>query len=202
MRWVLGSRTCIPKSRFMNRSLVSWAPGIRRKRFLSLFGDQQSIEATWSWWLLNNIFWLQSPWPQRSDLLHMTVLGRVSRRTGETERAQDGVSHANSHSLGSWCLFSFFLLRASCVAYGSSQARGWIRAAAAGLHHSHSNEGSKPSLRPTPKLMATHWAGPGIEPASSWILVVFVTAESQQELRSWCLRAKYRKISRVKPWAM
>ena len=29
----------------------------------------------------------------------------------------------------------------------------------------------------------THWAGPGIEPESSWILVRFVTAELQQELQ-------------------
>ena len=28
----------------------------------------------------------------------------------------------------------------------------------------------------------THWTGPGIEPASSWILVKFVTTEPQQEL--------------------
>ena len=38
--------------------------------------------------------------------------------------------------------FSFFL-RATLAAYGSSQARGLIRAIAAGLHHSHSNTGSE-----------------------------------------------------------
>ena len=36
------------------------------------------------------------------------------------------------------------------VAYGSFQARGQIRATAAGLHHSHSNMGSKLCLCPTP----------------------------------------------------
>jgi len=41
------------------------------------------------------------------------------------------------------------------MACGGSQARGLIRAAAAGLHHSHSNEGSEPHLQPTPKLTAT-----------------------------------------------
>ena len=35
------------------------------------------------------------------------------------------------------------------MAYGSSQARGEIRAAAAGLHHSHSRAGSKLLLQPT-----------------------------------------------------
>ena len=42
--------------------------------------------------------------------------------------------------------------------------RDWIRAAAAGLRHSHSNARS-----------LTHWARPGIEPASSWMLAVFIT---------------------------
>ena len=52
----------------------------------------------------------------------------------------------------------FFLL---CVflglavaAYGDFQAKGWIRAVAAGLQHSHSNPGSEPHLRPTPQLTA------------------------------------------------
>ena len=31
----------------------------------------------------------------------------------------------------------------------------------------------------------THWAGPGIKPASSWMLVRFVTAEPRYEL--WCV---------------
>ena len=50
--------------------------------------------------------------------------------------------------------FFFGLFRASLVAYGGSQARGRFGAAAAGLHHSHSNTGSEPCLRPTPQLMA------------------------------------------------
>ena len=40
------------------------------------------------------------------------------------------------------------------MAYGVSQARGLIGAAAAGLHHSHSNVRSKPCLRATPQLTA------------------------------------------------
>ena len=53
---------------------------------------------------------------------------------------------------------SFFFLvfsRAASVAYGSSQARGLIGAAAASLCHSHSNAKSRLSLRPTPQLTAT-----------------------------------------------
>ena len=38
------------------------------------------------------------------------------------------------------------------MAYGGSQARGWIRAAAPGLCHSQSNVGSEPHPRPTPQL--------------------------------------------------
>ena len=53
--------------------------------------------------------------------------------------------------LGGYCnlhlsflpFFFFFLLRAMHATYGNSQARGRIGPAAAGLHHSHSNTGSK-----------------------------------------------------------
>ena len=45
-------------------------------------------------------------------------------------------------------------LRATPTAYGCSQARGEIRVAAAGLHHSHSNSGSESHLQPMPQLMA------------------------------------------------
>ena len=45
-------------------------------------------------------------------------------------------------------LFRFCLLGAVPRAYGSSQARGWIKATAASLHYSHSNARSKPHLQP------------------------------------------------------
>ena len=45
-----------------------------------------------------------------------------------------------------FCFLFVCLFRAIPAAYGSSQARGRIRAAAASLHHSHSNMGSKPHL--------------------------------------------------------
>ena len=50
-----------------------------------------------------------------------------------------------SLSLSFFCLF-----RATPMAYGSSQARGWIGATAASLCHS--NTGSEPCLWPTPQL--------------------------------------------------
>ena len=53
-------------------------------------------------------------------------------------------------------IFLFFcLFMAGLVAYGGSQARDLIGAVAASLRHSHSNARSKPSLQPTPQLMAT-----------------------------------------------
>ena len=48
----------------------------------------------------------------------------------------------------------FHLFRAESMAYGSSQARGQIRAVVASLHHNHSNTGSELRLQPTPQLMA------------------------------------------------
>ena len=57
----------------------------------------------------------------------------------------------------------FCHFRAAPEAYGRSQARGRIGAAAAGLYHSHSNAGS-----------LTHGVRPGIKSPSLWILVGFV----------------------------
>ena len=51
-------------------------------------------------------------------------------------------------------LFFLFIFRGTLVAYGRSQARGQIGATAAGLHHRHSNVGSKPSLQSAPRLTA------------------------------------------------
>jgi len=73
------------------------------------------------------------------------------------------------------------LFRTASKPYGSSQARGWTGAAANNLYHSHSNTES-----------LTHWARPGIEPASSWMLVGFITAEPRWELwdRSFFKKSK------------
>ena len=48
---------------------------------------------------------------------------------------------------GFFCRFAFS--RANPAADGGSQARGWIRAVAAGLSQSHRNSGSELRLRPT-----------------------------------------------------
>ena len=90
--------------------------------------------------------------------------------------------------------FFVFLGLHSQEAYGSSQARSQIRAIAPGLTWPQQCQipatsvtyiiahGSAGSL--------THWETPKIEPASSWMLVGFVTAETQQKLlvqSFWCI---------------
>ena len=74
--------------------------------------------------------------------------------------------------LGAFVFVFVLLFRASLMAYGGSQARGWNGAVAASQHHSHSNTGSKSCLWPTPQLMArslTHWArqGSNLQPHGS-----------------------------------
>ena len=64
-----------------------------------------------------------------------------------------------------------FLFRAAHVAYGSSQSRGGIGDATAGLRHSHSNARS-----------LTHWVRPRLKPITSWSLVGFVSAVPWWEL--------------------
>ena len=50
------------------------------------------------------------------------------------------------------CCCCCFVFRAAPTEYGSFQARGQIRATAAGLNHSHSNGRSKPPPQPTHRL--------------------------------------------------
>ena len=61
----------------------------------------------------------------------------------------------NGMFLSIYLFFFWSFFRASLTANGGSQARGWMRAAAASLCHSHRNAGSEPCLHPTPQLMAT-----------------------------------------------
>ena len=80
----------------------------------------------------------------------------------------------NLTSCVSCIIFSLSLslfFKAAPVAYGGSQAGGLIGAAATSLHH---------SLHLCQIL--AHGMRPGVEPALSWILVGFITAEPQWEL--------------------
>ena len=97
-------------------------------------------------------------------------------------------------SLHSNTLYLFiYLFRAMPMAFGSSQAGGWIWAVAAGptpqpqqlqiwavsvtYTTAHGNAGS-----------LTHWERPGIKPASSRILVRFVSAAPWWELQQPLLK--------------
>ena len=60
--------------------------------------------------------------------------------------------------------YIYFKLRAVPVAYGSSQGRGRIRGYSCWSTHN--------------ARSLTHWAKPGIEPTSSWILVRCITCQA------------------------
>ena len=65
------------------------------------------------------------------------------------------LAHWMIHKSLNFLLFLFlFTFRAAPTAYGSSQAKGRIRAVAAGLCHSHSNTRSELCPQPTPQLTA------------------------------------------------
>ena len=64
-------------------------------------------------------------------------------------------SHPDQKANLTYEFFLFCIFSASPAACGSSQARGPSEAGTACLHHSHSNAGSKPHLRPIPQLTAT-----------------------------------------------
>ena len=87
----------------------------------------------------------------------------------------DSVHHHSTYI--PWVLFASGGRGGKLTAYGNSQPRGRIRATTAGLHHGHSNAG-----------FLTHWVRSGIELASSWILVGFVSSAPQWELlnREFC----------------
>ena len=74
--------------------------------------------------------------------------------------------------------FCVCLFRATPLAYGDSQARGLVGAAAAGHCHTQQLRIQAASVTYTTAhgnaASLTHWARPEIEPTSSWMLVRFV----------------------------
>ena len=93
-----------------------------------------------------------------SDLHQFKSLSRLSSDATSSKKSTHQVSLAKGplSPLTARAIFSFFFLfRAAPTPYGSYQARGWIGATAADLHHSHSNMGSEPHLQPTPQVTAT-----------------------------------------------
>ena len=83
----------------------------------------------------------------------------------------------------------FWLFRATTVAYRSSQAGSWIGVPAPGLPQPQQCEIQALSATYTSahgnSRSLTHWARPGIEPTSSWILVGLFPLSHNR--KSWCL---------------
>ena len=96
-------------------------------------------------WKVQLLFW------QNTDLLNFCMSQDATWRVYGKSVTEMGQYHAYLCGVfWVWFLFVFFILffRAGPAAYGSSQARSWIGAAAAGLCHS--NARSEPHLQPTP----------------------------------------------------
>ena len=70
-------------------------------------------------------------------------------RLNSEEQTRNGLGEdTGRYFMTLWVGKTFFLhFRAAPAAYGGSQARGRIGAAAAGLYHSHYNMGSEPHLQ-------------------------------------------------------
>ena len=91
----------------------------------------------------------------------------------------------------------FCLFRAALTGYGGSQARGQIRAVAAGLCLSHSNTRSEPCLRPTPQLKATPILSP-LSEARDWNCVLM---DASQIRFCWAtMETPQRAILNDSPW--
>ena len=90
-----------------------------------------------------------------------------------------------------WCLSrirkTIFLFMAAPAAYGYSQARGWISCSCQPMPQPRNTGILATSVNYTKShgnaRSLTHWSRPGMEPASSWILVGFVTTDPWRELR-------------------
>ena len=113
---------------------------------------------------------------------HMVILCFLS---GSTIYISNSAVFQFLHILTS-SFFFFCLFRATPAACGSPQAQGRMGTVAAGLHHSHSNMGSKSVTYTAAHNNARsliHCVRPGIEPPSSWILVGFITVKPPRELQ-------------------
>ena len=135
---------------------------LRRPQFLSIFCKWNKIKAGAPFW------------PSRST--NKPFLGSWNPCS----------AHSRAFLLFFLFCFFFFFSRAAPMAYGGSQARGWIGAVAMGLHHSQQHGIQAASL-----TYATahgnagsliHWMRSGIKPKTSWFLVGFVSTAPWQEL--------------------
>ena len=91
--------------------------------------------------------------------------------------------------------FFFFFLLVTPAAYGSSQARGWIELqllATATQHKIWATSVTYTTTHSNAESLA-HWMRPGFEPASSWLLLLSHSGNSQ-----FCLLTKANSIPHCK----
>ena len=122
-------------------------PNLLRRRHPSLTSDN-----TASVFNHGTCQWPEVCWVPRE---HSGNIGKICIITAmrQSSRLPEGMAQRMECFLF-FGFFFFLLFRATPTAYGSSRARGLIRATAVGLRHSHSYVGSEPRLRPTPQFMA------------------------------------------------
>ena len=99
--------------------------------------------------------------------------------------------------------FFFFFYTAAPVAYGSSRAKGWIRAEAAGPasqpHQCRIWAASVPYTTAHGNTgFLTHQVRPRIEPASLWILVGFLTCWATTGIPRRCEFYEYKRFNELK----
>ena len=82
-------------------------------------------------------------------------LGSARHGLESREKSMNLECPVDSENILSEFLGFFFLFKATPGSYGSSQARGKIRAVTACLHRSHSNTGSELYLQPMLQFVAT-----------------------------------------------
>ena len=171
------ARSSAPEDRNLN-PLHSLVQGLALNRY--------GVGGEWTEWGLGVQGWIRhnSIPSANSPLPLCPYLHRVAIQIHCIKSRDDGF---NALSWPFLFFFNFFLFRATPSAYGGSQARSLIGATAAGLCQSHSNTGSERCLwlNTTAHGNAgslTHWAEPGIEPTTSWLLVKFVSAAPWWEL--------------------
>ena len=83
---------------------------------------------------------LSKPEMEKSRIFQVTSRRGFRNISSHHHRGSIPLNFPKPSGEGSYVVFCLF--RAAPAAYGGSQARGPIRATAAGLHHSHSNVGS------------------------------------------------------------
>ena len=112
----------------------------------------------------HDLIWLLSAWAEFTTLHYPSILRRG------LDKPFDLASFFFLPNFFFLCV-CFVFLGPHPPAYGSSQARGLIGAAAASLHRS--------SLQ---RRILTYCVSPGIEPATSWFLVRFISVALLWEL--------------------